>query len=462
MARATAEGVDHFAFLYDVGTGKTLTLISTLRIIFNRHRRVLPTLVLSPKVTLENWSREWLQFSRVTPSQVVVLKGPIKKRIALLSAKMREHNGQIIVITNYEGVRMKDFFDALMKTMGPEVLVCDESHRCKVHNSMTTKAVTKLAYQAKYRYILTGTLVTQSEFDIFSQWRILDKGASFGRNYFHFRNKFFFDKNAGMPKQHHFPDFAIRSGAYSEMEGLMVKASLKALKEECIDLPDLVKKTVYVEMTPSQRRIYKELRDEFISEINDGTFASAETALTKALRLAQVASGYVKTEEGDIVRLDNEREDALSELLHDLCVEGNNKVIVWCVFKENYQQVREVCDKLKLKYKEGHGEVKDVSNEVLEFDTGDFSVLIGHPASIGIGVNIKSASTAIYFSRNFSLEHRLQSEARNYRAGSVELHQKITQIDIECQGTIDEQITMALTDKLTTAAKILDLVRSSL
>jgi SNF2 family DNA or RNA helicase len=461
VRRATQDGVNEFAFIYDVGTGKTLTCITTLRRIYSKESWLMPTLILSPKVTLDNWKNEWEKFSKIPSERVVVLKGPVKKRIKLLEEKIEKYKGNIIVITNYEGIRTKELYKAVLVKFRPQVLVCDESHRCKQHNSKTTKAVTDISRNTKYRYLLTGTLVTNSEFDVFSQWRILDKGKRFGKNFYHFRNKYFFDKNYGMPSDKHFPDWQIRKGAYDNMQKYIDGISLKAIKEECIDLPDLVKKDVFIEMSTEQKRIYKELKTVLISEIKEGEFATAETALTKALRLAQVASGFIKTEEGEIRRLKNEREAALKELLSDLCA-TNNKVIVWCVFKENYAQVREVCESLNLKYKEGHGEVKDVASEVADFDSGDYDVLIGHPASIGIGVNIKSASTAIYFSRNFSLEQRLQSEARNYRGGSIEIHNKITQIDIICKDTIDEQISQALTKKLVTATKILDLVRSSL
>lgn len=456
-----AKDKKNFAFLFDVGTGKTLTAITTCREWYAQNNCLLPTLILSPKVTLDNWKSEWLNFSKVHSDKILVLKGPTKRRIKQLREAISKHNRSLIVVTNYEGLRSADFFKALLADFKPSVLIADESHRCKTFNSKTTKLTTLIADKAEYKILLTGTLVTNSEFDIFSQWRILDGGKSFGKNFYHFRNQYFYDNNSGMPKDKYFPDFKIRQGAYEKMEGYLKKSSLKALKEDCIDLPDLVEKIIKVEMTPSQRKQYLAMKNNFITEISEGKFATADIALTKILRLRQIASGFIKDEEGKVHRLKNEKESALKDLLFDLCKEGKQKVIIWAVATENYQQIREVCDSLKLRYKEGHGGIKDVAAEVKEFDEGDYDVCIGHPASIGIGVNIKSASTAIYFSKDFSLEQRLQSEARNYRGGSVDIHKKITRIDLITEGTIDEDIMLALQKKLTTSNKILALVKSN-
>ena len=205
------------------------------------------------------------------------------------------------------------------------------------------------------------------------------------------------------------------------------------------------------------------MKKNLITFIDDEA-VTADMALVKLLRLMQIASGFVKTEDGKIKRLKNEKEKALKELLFDVCVEAKEKVIVWAVFKENYQQIREVCEALKLNYVEGHGEIsnKQKFENMRAFNEDDnISVCIGHPASLGIGVNLKSASTTIYFSRDFSLERRIQSEARNRRGGSIELHSRITQIDLSCRDTVDEEIDTALEHKLTTANEILQLVRKS-
>jgi SNF2 family DNA or RNA helicase len=81
-------------------------------------------------------------------------------------------------------------------------------------------------------------------------------------------------------------------------------------------------------------------------------------------------------------------------------------------------------------------------------------VLIGHPGSGGIGVNLTASSVSIFYSRGFSLEHDIQAEARNYRGGS-ERHDKITRIDLVAPGTIDEEVVRKLHAKQTISDVIL-------
>ena len=459
-----ARDQEEFGWLFDVGTGKTLTCITTLRYKYAIAKRIMPTLILSPIITLENWKSEFGLFSNIDPKKVIILVGPVKKRIKIIREAIAKYKGECIFITNYEAIGASVEYAKVLETeVMPEVLILDESHRCKTHNSKRTKRINNLADISKIRFILTGTFITNSPFDAFAQFRILDKGRAFGRNFSRFRNKYFYDANAGMPKDKYFPNWQIRSGSLKEMNEVIKTKTMRAIKEDCIDLPEKVEKKITVDMTPKQKKAYQEMKKNLITFIN-GEAATAEMALTKMLRLCQIASGFVKTEDGQIMRFENEKEKALKELLFDICKEGKGKVIVWAVFKENYKQVREVCEKLGLEYVEGHGEIssKQKFANVERFNTdATCSVFIGHPKSVGIGINLKQAGTSIYFSRDFSLESRLQSEARNFRGGSIDIHEKITQIDLSCRDTIDQEIDQALANKLATAEEILKLVKAS-
>jgi SNF2 family DNA or RNA helicase len=125
-------------------------------------------------------------------------------------------------------------------------------------------------------------------------------------------------------------------------------------------------------------------------------------------------------------------------------------VIVWAVFRENYERIRKVCHKLKAGYVELHGDVAEGKRQenIHKFNNDDeVRVLIGHPGSGGIGVNLIAASYAVFYSRTFSLEHSVQAEARNYRGGS-DIHESVTRIDLCCEGTIDEDVQKKLADKM--------------
>jgi len=448
---------DGYAFFFEVGTGKTMTAISTLRMKYMEYGSLRKTLILGPVIVLENWKRELLAHSNLKEENIHVLHGPGKKRIE----KLKEIEDDI-VITNYEALSsIKGFTEAIQK-WEPEILVLDESHRCKNIQAKMTKACIKIADKAEHSYLLSGTPILNSLIDIFAQYRILDKGKTFGKSVFSFRNKYFYDKNAGMSRDKYFPDWIAKKESADEINALVKAKSMHVKKSDCLDLPPLVKKKIYVELEPDQKKAYADLMKNFIAFVSDDTqtAAVAELALTKALRLQQITTGFVGTEdvEGkkDIHRFKkNPRKKALQELLADLT--PNHKVIVWAVFKENYKDIREVCEKLGVEHAEVHGSVSQ-QDKLFAMDSFNNDekcrVLIGHPGSGGIGINLVSSDVSVFYSRNFSLEYDIQAEARNYRGGS-ERHEKVTRYDLVTPNTIDEQVLSALQDKKKIGYKVL-------
>lgn len=455
-AIAKAEPLPDFALFMEMGTGKTGTAINILRHKFERENRVLRTLILCPMIVVENWKAEFKKHSTVDPRQIILLQGSGKKRVLTFKSSLGP-----IFVTNYEALLMPELFEALERWR-PEVLILDESHKCKDHKAKRTKAATRLADLTRFRYILSGTPILNSPMDIFSQFRILDGGASFEKNFFHFRAKYFYDKNAGFrQKQNYFPDWQIRPKALDEINSKIFSKGLRVTKEECLDLPPLVHETIAVEMSPEQGRLYNEMKKDFVTYMGDKA-SVATLAITKALRLMQITSGYLKLEDGKEVHLETPKMAALKELLEELT--PNHKVLIWAVFKENYAQIKSVCEELKIKFVEVHGEIptnKKFENVDSFNDDPTIRVFLGHPGSGGIGINLVTASYAIFYSRNFSLEQDLQAEARNHRGGS-EIHEKVTRIDLVCKGTIDEIVVKKLASKEEIGEKVLREISNSL
>lgn len=445
IERARREEV--FALFFEMGAGKTSTTINILRQKFNAHKHVFSTLILCPVIVVENWKKEWLAHSKIDPKKLILLQGSQVQRRKMF-AKAIDEDPHRIVITNYEALLMQDLFKDFL-TWNPKALVLDESHKCKDPKSKRTKLATELADKAVFKYILSGTPILNTPMDIFSQFRILDGGKSFGKNFWAFRAEYFYDKNAGMPKDKYFPDWRIRPGSLERINDKIFQRGMRITKEECLDLPPLVKQELKVEMIPEQIRLYKEMKKDLVTYLGDKACV-ATLALTKALRLMQIASGFLKMEDDSIIRIeDNPKKEALKELLSEIT--PAHKVLVWAVFKENYEQIKEVCTELDLRFVEVHGEIPNARKfeNVEQFNTDPQTrVFIGHPGSGGIGINLVSASYSIFFSRTFSLEHDLQAESRNHRGGSKEAgHEKITRIDLVCKDTIEELVLKKLANK---------------
>lgn len=231
---------------------------------------------------------------------------------------------------------------------------------------------------------------------------------------------------------------------------------MRVMKDECLDLPDRSQVTIHVELDPEQERLYNSMKEVFIAYLKSGEAVTAQIAVTKALRLQQIVSGYCKTEMGEEISLKhNPRLDALEDLLEDM----NEKVIIWATFQENYRQIAGVLTKLKIPFTELHGQVpnKDRQKNIDRFQNDPtVRAIICNQAAAGLGVTLTSAPNSIYYSRNFSLEQDQQSADRNYRSGS-EIHKKITRYDLVARNTIDEIILEALANKANMAEQILSL-----
>lgn len=458
--------VRDLALFFEMGTGKTGTTINILRKKFGAQRRLMRTLILGPVIVVKNWQNEFKMHSKIAEHDVVALTGPGKRREktfqeyaidpqALTLTRSR------IFVTNYEAMEMGGLFK-LIQQWQPEVLVCDESHRLKNHASVRARQVSILADLAKHRYILTGTPILNSAMDIFNQYRILDRGETFGLNFYEFRGRFFEDMNRNMPAHIRFPKWVPRPETYQELHALIYQKALRVLKKDCLDLPPLIRQTIHVALGKDQARMYEEMKHDYIAWVKEHENSGepravvAQMALTKALRLQQIVSGYAKTEDGTEVKLkDNPRLSALTDLLEELT--PNHKVIVWATFHHNYRQIAEVCKELKIEYVEIHGGISatEKNRAVDRFrQDGNCRVVIANQAAAGIGINLVEASYSVFYSRNFSLEQDLQAESRNYRGGS-EVHEKVTRIDLVAPETIDELILTALANKQDIAEQVL-------
>ena len=205
-------------------------------------------------------------------------------------------------------------------------------------------------------------------------------------------------------------------------------------------------------MSGEQRRVYQRLKIEALAKFENETI-SVHNQLTEILRLHQVANGYCKSDDGEILQFDNEKLKALLEILE----ETDQKVIIWATYVHN---IHEIIGKLSEKY--GSESVVSIYGEVSQQDRmvavdrfqkdPKCRFFVGNPTTGGYGLTLTAAKYVIYYSNNYNLEVRLQSEDRAHRIGQTK---NVVYIDIIAKDTIDERIVQALKKKIQLSAKTL-------
>lgn len=452
---------------FEMGCGKTGTAILTYRNWCRKEGRLLRCLVVAPSVVLHNWKDEFGMFSKIVPDKIIPLtRGTGKQKAETMYRHVLPVVEGMIVNVNYEALLNEELFKAI-EVWNPEVIIFDEIHYVKNSTAKRSKLCTRLAERSLYRLGLTGTPILKNSMDMYGIFRTVDLGKAFGTNMYVFQAKYLIDKNARNPHVN-FPAWVDNPKSYEELNQKIYAKSLRKLKSECLDLPDLIKVQRYVDWSPKQKKAYDELKRDFLTFIEsrkkDGEPESvtANLAVVKAIRMLQVASGFVTTDEGEIHEFDNvPRLDAVEELLKEIVVEGQEKCILWCSYKHNYKMLARVCTKLGIKHCFITGE--QATNEKRESEVAfqkdpTVMVVIANRGAGGVGINLTAASHSIVYSRNFSLAEDLQSEARNHRGGS-EVHEKIVKIDLAIKDSIDETVLNALLGKHQVSRDILDMVK---
>jgi SWI/SNF-related matrix-associated actin-dependent regulator 1 of chromatin subfamily A len=452
-----SSGLNNFILLAEVGTGKTFTAISMLRMLQEKHGP-MKILVLCPGVVINNWKNELKKFSFPQDFPLIHPLDVAKYR----TDKMQSINfrrEQAVVITNYESMDQKLFYRYLKDWM-PDIIIADEIHRIKNPKSKRAQAVVQLGEKALYRLGLTGTAILNSPMDIFQQYLFLDQGEAFGKSFFNFRRTYFYDANESWNnKQNHFPDFRPITGKMDEMSDKISRNSVKVIKAECLDLPPFIRQTLKLKMNDEQKKAYNSMFKDFLAFVETEGQAKASVAniaLTKGLRLIQIASGFMGLDDGSTFSFkENPKLEALDGILEET---GDDKVIIWCSYRQNYGDISRFLMDRKIKFVmiTGEQDSKEKTEAADKFQTDPtVKVMVANRKAAGIGINLTAAPYSVVFSRNFSLEEEIQAQGRNYRNGS-QIHDKVTEINLIMEDTIEERVVEALQNKQSISDIILD------
>mgnify|MGYP003665554241 FL=1 len=188
--------------------------------------------------------------------------------------------------------------------------------------------------------------------------------------------------------------------------------------------------------------------------LDSGELVTAPAVITQMLRLQQVMSGHLKTDEGEMVYFPSNRMKALEEIME----EHDGKAIIWSRFRYDIQQITQLLNK---KFGAGtaasfYGDTSDDTRQeiIVNYQNPDHPLrfFVGNPATAGYGLTLTEANLVVYYANDFNLDTRMQSEDRCHRIGQSK---SVTYVDLISEGTLDEEIVKSLRNKINLSAKVL-------
>jgi SNF2 family DNA or RNA helicase len=442
----------------EMGTGKSKVLIDNMGMLYLKDELEF-VLIIAPKGVYRNWVNKEIpeHMSDDIPHRVIRwVASPNKAQQKEMRSVKDNFEGLTIFVMNVESfssLKGQKAGNWMAKARGQKGMIAvDESTTIKNHKAKRSKALMKFAALFKYRRLLTGSPVTKSPMDIYSQCEFLRPGLLGFESFYAFQARYAVTVRRQMGGQAFQQIVGFRN--LDELHKRIDMFSFRVLKKDCLDLPEKIYTARYVGMTPEQLKMYNQIREYAMVMLDNGEMSTAPAVITQMLRLQQIMSGHIKTDEGEMIYFPSKRMDALEEIVN----EHDGKAIIWSRFRYDIIQITEMLNK---KFGEGcavsyFGDTSDDDRAaaVLNFQNPNHPIkfFVGNPATAGYGLTLTEANLVVYYANDFNLETRIQSEDRAHRIGQKN---NVTYVDLICEGSIDEKIVEALRDKINIGARVL-------
>ena len=441
-----------FAYFMEMGTGKSKVLIDNIAMLFNAGK-INGALIIAPKGVYKNW------FDSEIPSH---MPDYIEKKVGLwrtdpnakdLKPLFSTGAELHILIMNVEAFSTKKgvLFAHKFLSCHNALIGIDESTTIKNPNAKRTKSILSLKPLSKFRRILTGSPVTKSPLDLFSQCQFLDSWLLNQSSYYAFRTRYAVCRKINVSGRQ--VEIVVGYRNLGELSEKVKPFSYRVLKDDCLDLPPKTYTKRIIELSDEQKKVYKTMKEKAIAFLN-GKMVSTAAVITQLMRLHQITCGHFKSDDGDVQDVKSNRLNELMDVLEE--VEG--KAVIWAHYRYDIEKIVESIIKqygensVVTYYGDTSTEDRQLAIKKIQDPNSPVRFIVGTPQTGGYGITLTGASTMIYYSNGYDLEKRQQSEARIDRIGQ---EKPMTYIDIIAEGTVDDKIVQSLRKKVNIATEIM-------
>lgn len=425
------------AIFLDMGLGKSVITLTAINDLMFNSFEIRKVLVIAPlRVARDTWPAEIKKWDHLSLLRFSTIIGTEKQRTEALMKKAD------IYIINRENIKWLVCDSDV--PFDYDMVVIDELSSFKSYSSQRFKYLKKVRPSVKRMVGLTGTPSPNGLMDLWAEIGILDMGRRLGRFIGRFRDTYFLPD-----KRNQTTIFTYKPGESSE------KAIYEKISDICISMrsidflkmPECIFNNVLVTMSGAERALYERLKQDLILPFTDGD-VDAKSAVGLTNKLLQMANGAVYNENGGVQHIHDRKLDALEDL-----IEAANGKPVMIAYTYKHDLTR-ICQRF-------HARKIDTSEDISDWNAGRIPVAIIHPKSAGHGLNLQiGGSTLIWFGLPWSLEEYQQTNARLWRQGQPDSRVVIHHIVTE--GTIDENVLQALSQKEITQTALIAAVKANL
>ena len=368
-------------------------------------------LVVGPKSALGAWERD----------------------IEAFDALDRELLNEAITLINYDKVWRGDKKSPYYKKW--DCIILDEAHAIKNRTSRRSKFLLKLACDAAYRYILTGTPISNGQLEnIWSLYCFLDpylergyaQSKIFGGSYYKFQDRYC------LLNKYHKPNGYVH---VNELQDIIAQYSYRVKKVECLDLPDKLPDEI-IKVDLAEKALYKKMATQ--SALLEYEIL-AENPLSRLVKLRQLASGHIKTELGELIEFKTEKLSVLQELIESF--DDEKKLVIFAEFKYSISKISELLKKMKIKFVVLDGDQKDKKIWRKFQEDPTIRIIVCQYQTANAGIDLFASDTMIFYEPTLRSTVLEQSRDRIHRSGQ---HSPCSYIHLLTRGTVEVDIYRAL------------------
>lgn len=377
-----------------------------------------------------NWEAEIKTHSR--EKSVVLDQKTMPLRVKALNDWLRGTDYYAII--NIESLRNEAIQEAIYLGIKEGFIGCiivDEIHKAKNGSSQQGKALRMLKSPVKIG--LSGTPMNKAE----DLWNILTWLGIEKRSFYSFRNTYCIMGGYG----------GYRVVGHKNLESLnaeLNRVMLRRKKEEVLDLPPKIHSTEFVELTAKQQKLYKDIREGIIAELEN--ILTSLNPLSCTLRLRQLTGGMFTD--------DNPKLERIMDMLAEEIIPNGYKAIIFSQWEKVASLYRDALQEYNPIYIVGNVAPADRQRAVERFQTDPKCKLaIGTIGAMGTGLTLNKASYVFFIDKLWNSGENAQAEDRAHRIGTSGT---VNIISMVAKGSIDEGVEEYLLENKALFDRVVD------